>query len=53
MNPQSKSIEAFVRGTDGLFVLHDMSEDDAILFRSVEVKVPVGAVFQGAGPEGA
>ena len=52
VNPESKSIEAFVRGTDGLFVLHDMSEDDAILFRSVEVKVPVGAVFRGAGPEG-
>ena len=52
VNPESRSIEAFVRGTDGLFVLHDMSEQDRIAFRSVEVEVPVAAVFQGAGVDG-
>ncbi len=52
VNPESRSIEAFVRGTDGLFVLHGMSEQDLIAFRSVEVEVPVAAVFQGAGADG-
>ena len=47
VNPESRRVEAFVRGADGLFVLHDMSEDAAISFRSIGIDVPAAAVFQG------
>lgn len=51
VNPESKRIEAFVRGTDGLFVLHDMSDDAAISFRSLGIDIAIAAVFQGANAE--
>ena len=47
VNPESRRVEAFVRRDDGLFVLHDMSEDAAISFRSIGIDVPTAAVFQG------
>lgn len=52
VNPESKRVEAFVRGADGLFVFHDMSEAEVILFRSIRVEVPVDEVFEGVGAEG-
>lgn len=47
VDPEAKGIEAYVRGADGLFVLHDMSEDETIRFRSVEIEMPVASVFRG------
>ncbi len=47
VDPEAKRIEAYVRGADGLFVLHDMSEDETIKFRSIEVEIPIAAVFRG------
>lgn len=47
VNPESKRVEAFVRGADGLFVLHDMSENVAVLFRSLGVSVAPVAIFDG------
>ena len=52
VSPESKHVEAFVRGADGLFVLHDMSDDAAISFRSLGVDVSITAVFQGMSAEG-
>ena len=52
VNPESTRIEAYVRGADGLFVLHDMSEDETIKFRSVEIEMPIAAVFRGVIREG-
>ena len=46
------SFEAYVRRADGLFVLHDMSEDETIKFRSVEIEMPIAAVFRGVIREG-
>lgn len=47
VNPESKRVEAFVRGADGLFVLHAMSENVAVLFRSPEVSVTSVAILDG------
>ena len=47
VDPEAKGIEAYVRGADGLFVLHDMSEDETIRFRSVEIEMPSASVFRG------
>ncbi len=47
INPETLRIESFTRGVDGLFVLHDMSENDALQFRSLEISVPVKSVFSG------
>lgn len=49
VNPETRPVEAFVRGDDGLFVLHDMSGSETISFRSLGVQVAAAAVFQGLG----
>ena len=47
INPDTRRVESFTRGADDLFVLHDMSESEIALFRSLDVSVPVAAVFAG------
>ena len=47
INPESRRVESFTRGADALYVLHDMSESDTVLFRSLDIKVSTGAVFAG------
>ena len=47
VNPGTRRVEFFVRGPDDLFVLHDMSEDDQVRFRSLEVSIALAAVFAG------
>ena len=47
INPDTRRVESFTRGGDDLFVLHDMSESDAVEFRSPDIKVPAAAVFAG------
>ena len=47
INPDTRRVESFTRGEDDLFVLHDMSESDAVEFRSLDIKVPAAAVFAG------
>ena len=47
INPDTRRVESFTRGVDDLFVLHDMSESDAVEFRSLDIKVPGAAVFAG------
>lgn len=47
INPETRRLESFVRGLDGLFVLHDMSEGDLVRLRSLEIAIPMAAVFFG------
>ncbi len=47
INPDTRRVESFTRGADDLFVLHDMSENDAVQFRSLDISVPLAAVFAG------
>ena len=47
INPETRRIESFTRGADDLFVFHDMSESGVLQFRSLDIGVPVVAVFSG------
>ena len=53
INPETRRLESFVRGSDGLFVLHDMSENEVARFRSLEITIPIAAVFSGVDAAGA
>ena len=47
ISPETRRVESFLRGADGLFVLHDMSESDTVRFLSLDIRVPAAAVFAG------
>ncbi len=47
VNPETRRVESLVRGADGLYVLHDMSDDDQLNFRSLDIAVPATVVFAG------
>ena len=47
VNPETRRVESLVRGADGLYVLHDMSDNDQLSFRSLDIAVPATAVFAG------
>ena len=47
VNPDTRRVESFVRGADGLYVLHDMSELDHVRFHCVDISVPASAIFAG------
>ena len=47
ISPDTRRVEFFTRGADDLFVLHDMSESEAVRFRSLDISVPAAAVFAG------
>lgn len=53
VNPDTKRIESFVRGADGLYVLHDMSEGEEARFRSMDIAIPMAAIFAGLDAAGA
>ncbi len=53
INPETRRLESFVRGSDDLFVLHDMSEGDLVHLRSLEIAIPMAAVFIGLDTAGA
>ena len=53
VNPESRRLESFVRGPDDLFVLHDMSEGLLARFRSLDIAIPMEAVFSGLDASGA
>lgn len=50
VDPDTKRVEVFRIGADGLWVLHDMSERDAVEFASVCCSVPMADVFAGVEP---
>ena len=47
IHPDTRRIESFTRGADGLFVLHDMSESGALQLRSLEISLSSEALFAG------
>ena len=47
VDPETQRIEGFRRGTDGLWVLHDMSQDEALECASISCRVALTDVFQG------
>lgn len=47
VDPDTRRIEVFRVGADGLWVLHDMSERDALELASVGCRIPMADVFDG------
>jgi Uma2 family endonuclease len=50
VDPDTLRVEGFRRGADGLWVLHDMSETEAMHAASVGCTVPLAEVFAGIEP---
>ena len=50
VDPDTRRVEAFRRGADNLWVLHDMSEADTLVAASVDVRVAMADVFDGIDP---
>jgi len=50
VDPDTRRIEAFRIGADGLWVLHDMSERPALTLASVGCDIPMADVFDGVEP---
>jgi len=53
VDPETRRVEAFRRGADGLWVLHDMSDADALEAASVGCRVLLSEVFDGVEPPAA
>ena len=51
VDPETRRIDGFRRGTDGRWVLHDMSQDEVMDCASVGCKVALTDIFQGLEPE--
>jgi Uma2 family endonuclease len=47
VDPDTRRVEAFRRGTDGLWDLHDMSESDTLEAASVGCRIAMADVFDG------
>jgi Uma2 family endonuclease len=50
IDPESKRIEAFRRGTDNLWVLHDMTDSAELLLPCIGARVALVDVFAGVDP---
>jgi Uma2 family endonuclease len=50
VDPDTRRIEVFRIGTDGLWVLHDMSERDVLTLASVGCEMKMADVFDGVEP---
>lgn len=50
IDPDTRRIEAFRRGADNLWVLHDMSDGDTMEAASVGCRVALADVFDGIDP---
>jgi Uma2 family endonuclease len=51
VDPDTRRVEVFRVGADGLWVLHDMSEREALSLASVGCDVPMADVFDGVDPD--
>ncbi len=47
VDPESRRVEAFRVGADGLWVLHDMSDDVALAVPAIGATIPMAEVFAG------
>jgi Uma2 family endonuclease len=50
VDPDTRRIDGFRRGADGLWVLHDMSQDEAMHCASVGCRVALADIFHGMEP---
>jgi Uma2 family endonuclease len=50
IDPETRRVEGFRRGTDGLWVLHDMSEGSDMTLASIEALVSLTDLFAGVAP---
>ena len=50
VDPDTRRVEGFRRGGDGLWVLHDMSDDDTLEAACLGLRVPLAEVFAGIEP---
>lgn len=50
VDPDTRRVEAFRRGADDLWVLHDMSEVDTVEVASIDCRVATTEVFAGIDP---
>jgi Uma2 family endonuclease len=48
--PDTRRVEGFRRGADGLWVLHDMSDGDTLEAACLGLRVPLAEVFAGIEP---
>ena len=51
VDPDTRRVEVFRVGADGLWVLHDMSERDTLSLASLGCEVPMADVFDGVDPD--
>jgi Uma2 family endonuclease len=50
VDPDTRRVEGFRRGADGLWVLHDMSDGDTLEAACLGLRVPLAEVFAGIEP---
>ena len=50
VDPDTRRIEAFRRNAAGEWVLHDMSDEPALVLPCIEASVPMAEVFDGIDP---
>lgn len=53
VDPETKRVEAFRRGPDDIWTFHDMSDDADLVAASLDLRVPLAAVFDGIEPPAA
>lgn len=50
VDPDTRRVEVFRIGRDGLWVLHDMSDSERMELASVDCAIPMNALFDGIDP---
>ena len=50
VDPDTRRVEGFTRRVDGLWVLHDMSDEGSLVAASLDLRVPLADVFAGVDP---
>jgi Uma2 family endonuclease len=51
VDPDTRRVEAFRVGADGLWVLHDMSDGDTLALASIGCELPMAELFDGVDPD--
>jgi hypothetical protein len=51
VDPDTREVELFRRGAEGLFTLHDLSGADRIEFASVGCSITAAELFEGVEPD--
>lgn len=47
IDPESRRVESFRVGPDGLWVLHDMTDDGSLVVPAIDATIPMAEVFAG------